>query len=65
MSNAKQMGKTHNERLVEIKEQMLYLVEVLDSINLLETRLNEISKKVDAIDAMSGRLDGLLIQDLS
>ena len=65
MSNAKQMGKTHNERLVEIKEQMLYLVEVPDSINLLETRLNEISKKVDAIDVMSGRLDGLLIQDLS
>ena len=64
MSTAKQMGKTHNERLMEIEEQMLYLVEVPDSISSLETRLDEISKKVDAINAVSDCLDGLPIQDL-
>ena len=64
MSTAKQMGKTHNERFVEIEEQMLYQVEVLDSISSLETQLNEISKKADAIDVVSGRLDRLPIRDL-
>ena len=64
MSTAKQMEKTHNERLVQIEEHMLYLVEVPNSISSLETRLNEILKKIDAIYAVFSRLDGLPIQDL-
>lgn len=58
------MGKTHNEWLVEIEEQMLYLVEVPNSNSSLETRLNEISKKVYVIDVVSDHLDKLSIQDL-
>ena len=54
------MGKTHDERLVGIEEKMLHLVEVLDSIRFLEMRL----KKVDVIDVVSIRLNGLPIQDL-
>ena len=43
---------------------MLYLVEVSHSIRFLETRLNEISKKVNVIDAMFGHLDRLPIHEL-
>ncbi|KAA0050187.1 uncharacterized protein E5676_scaffold180G001240 [Cucumis melo var. makuwa] len=44
---------------------MLYLVEVSDSIRYLESRLEEISEKVDTIDAVAGRVKGLLIQEFS
>ena len=45
----KQSNKTHNERLVEIEEEMLYLVEVLNSIWFLEKRLEEVAKKGDGL----------------
>ena len=64
MSVAKQSSKTHNERLMRIEEQMLYLVEVPDSIRFLEQRLEDIAKKVDGIEVVFGRLDGLPIQEL-
>ena len=64
MSVAKQSSKTHDERLVGIEEQMLYLVEVPDSIRFLEQRLEDIAKKADGIEAVSDRLDGLPIQEL-
>ena len=60
----KQSSKTHNERLVGLKEQMLYLVGVLDSISLFEKRLEEIFKKVNGIDAVFGRLDGIIHTEL-
>ena len=41
---------------------MLYLVEVPDSIRFLEKRLEEISKKVDAITVVTSHLDRLPIQ---
>ncbi|KAA0047562.1 senescence-specific cysteine protease sag39 [Cucumis melo var. makuwa] len=43
---------------------MLYLVEVPDSIRYLESRLDEISEKTDAIDAVAGRVEELSIQEL-
>ena len=61
MSVAKQSSKTHDERLVGIEEQMLYLVEVPDSIRFLEQRLEDIAMKANGIEAVSGRLDGLPI----
>ena len=64
MSVAKQSSKTHNERLMGIEEQMLYLVEVPDSIQFLEQQLKDIAKNVDGIEAMFGRLDRLPIQEL-
>ena len=64
MSVVKQSSKTHNERLVKLEEQMLYLVEVPNSIRFLEKRFEEVAKKVNCIDAMSGRLNGLPIQEL-
>ena len=47
-----------------IEEQMLHLEEVPDSIQFLERQLEEVSKRVDAIDAVSSRLDELPIHDL-
>ena len=47
-----------------IEEQMLYLVDVPDSIRFLEQRLEDISKKANGIEAVSGCLDGLPIQEL-
>ncbi|TYK16922.1 uncharacterized protein E5676_scaffold130G00580 [Cucumis melo var. makuwa] len=44
-------GKAQRDRLVELEEQMLYLVEVPDSIHFLESRLEEIAEKTDMIDA--------------
>ena len=35
-----------------------------DSIRSLKTRLNEIFKKADVVDAVFDRVDGLSIQDL-
>ncbi|KAA0052177.1 uncharacterized protein E6C27_scaffold1589G00480 [Cucumis melo var. makuwa] len=43
---------------------MLYLVEVPDSIRYLEARLEEISEKADTIDVVTGRVEGLPIQEL-
>ena len=64
MSTAKRASKTHEERLVGIEEQMLHLMEVPDSIRFMEERLEEVSERAAAVDAVSGRLDGLPIQDL-
>ncbi|KAA0065910.1 senescence-specific cysteine protease sag39 [Cucumis melo var. makuwa] len=64
MSSANPSGKSQKDRLVEIEEQMLYLVEVPDSIRYLESRLDEISEKIDTIDAVAGRIEGLPIQEL-
>ena len=64
MSTAKRASKTHEEWLVEIEEQIIHLMEVLGSIRLMEERLEEVSERADAVDVVSGRLDGLPIQDL-
>ncbi|TYK04995.1 senescence-specific cysteine protease sag39 [Cucumis melo var. makuwa] len=47
MSSANPSGKIQRDRLVELEEQMLYLVEVSDSIRFLESRLEEIAEKID------------------
>ncbi|KAA0035958.1 uncharacterized protein E5676_scaffold349G00580 [Cucumis melo var. makuwa] len=64
MSSLNPSGKAQKDRLVELEEQMLYLVEVSDSIRYLESRLDEISEKTDAIDAVAGRVEALPIQEL-
>ncbi|KAA0050163.1 uncharacterized protein E6C27_scaffold675G001960 [Cucumis melo var. makuwa] len=64
MSSLNPSGKAQKDRLVELEEQMLYLVEVPDSIRYLESRLDEISEKTDAIDAVAGCVEALLIQEL-
>ncbi|KAA0039111.1 uncharacterized protein E6C27_scaffold84G002140 [Cucumis melo var. makuwa] len=64
MSSSNPSGKAQRDRLVEIEEQMLYLVEVPDSIRYLESRVDEISEKADTIDAVAGRVEGLPIQEL-
>ena len=64
ISTAKRASKTHEERLVGIEEQMLHLMGVPDSIRFMEERLEEVVERVDAVDVVSGRLDGLPIQDL-
>ncbi|KAA0054437.1 uncharacterized protein E6C27_scaffold24G001940 [Cucumis melo var. makuwa] len=64
MSMTNQAGKAQRDQLVELEEQMLYLVEVPDSIRYLESRLEEISEKADTIDAIAGHVEGLLIQEL-
>ncbi|TYK02461.1 uncharacterized protein E5676_scaffold1738G00820 [Cucumis melo var. makuwa] len=64
MSSTNPSGKTQKDRLVELEEQMLYLVEVPDSICYLESRLDEISEKTDTIDAVAGCVEGLPIQEL-
>ncbi|XP_031745591.1 uncharacterized protein LOC116406038 isoform X1 [Cucumis sativus] len=64
MLTVKRTGKTHEERLVVIEEQMLHLKEVSDSIRFMEERLEKVAKRVDVVDAVSGRLDGLPIHDL-
>ncbi|TYJ96653.1 9-cis-epoxycarotenoid dioxygenase NCED6 [Cucumis melo var. makuwa] len=64
MSSSNPSGKAQRDRLVEIEEQMLYLVEVPDSIRYLESRVDEIFEKADTIDAVAGRVEGLPIQDL-
>jgi len=58
------LGKSHVDRLVEIEERMLYLIEVPDSVRFLEYRLDEIAAKADTIDAVAGRLDGMPVQEL-
>ena len=57
-------SKTHNEWLIGLEEQMLYLVEVPNFIRFLEKRLEEVAKKVDVIDVVSDRVDILPIQEL-
>ncbi|TYK28632.1 uncharacterized protein E5676_scaffold2030G00580 [Cucumis melo var. makuwa] len=64
MSSANPSGKAQRDRLVELEEQMLYLVEVPNSIRFLESRLEEIAEKADTIDAVAGRVKGLSIQEL-
>ncbi|KAA0064190.1 uncharacterized protein E6C27_scaffold548G001290 [Cucumis melo var. makuwa] len=64
MSSSNPSGKAQRDRLVEIEEQMLYLVEVPDSIRYLESRVEEISEKANMIDAVAGRVEGLPIQEL-
>ncbi|KAA0045427.1 uncharacterized protein E6C27_scaffold294G00240 [Cucumis melo var. makuwa] len=64
MSSSNPSGKAQRDRLVEIEEQMLYLVEVLDSIRCLESRVDEIFEKADTINAVAGRVEGLPIQEL-
>ena len=64
MSSSNPSGKAQRDRLVEIEEQMLYLVEVPDSIRFYESRLEEITEKTDMIDAVAGRVEGLPIQEL-
>ncbi|KAA0042097.1 uncharacterized protein E5676_scaffold306G003620 [Cucumis melo var. makuwa] len=64
MSSADPSGKAQRDRLAELEEQMLYLIEVPDSIHYLESRLEEISKKAGTIDAVAGRVEGLPIQEL-
>ncbi|KAA0062982.1 uncharacterized protein E6C27_scaffold468G00790 [Cucumis melo var. makuwa] len=64
MSSSNPSGKAQRDRLVEIEEQMLYLVEVPDSIRYLESRVDEISEKANMIDAVAGRVEGLPIKEL-
>ncbi|KAA0060640.1 uncharacterized protein E6C27_scaffold22G005260 [Cucumis melo var. makuwa] len=64
MSSSNPSGKARKDRLVELEEQMLYLVEVPDSIRYLESRLEEISEKTNTIDAVAGRVEGFPIQEL-
>ncbi|KAA0038414.1 uncharacterized protein E6C27_scaffold270G003130 [Cucumis melo var. makuwa] len=64
MSSVNPSSKAEKDRLAELEKQMLYLVEVPDSIHYLESRLDEISEKTDAIDAVAGRVEGLPIQEL-
>ena len=64
MSSSNPSGKAQKDRLVELEEQMLYLVEVPDSIRYLESRLDEISEKTNTIDAVAGRVEGFPIQEL-
>ncbi|KAA0060490.1 uncharacterized protein E6C27_scaffold22G003260 [Cucumis melo var. makuwa] len=64
MSSSNPSGKAQRDRLVEVEEQMLYLVEVPDSIRYLESRVDEISEKANMIDAVAGRVEGLPIQEL-
>ncbi|KAA0046481.1 uncharacterized protein E5676_scaffold1251G00300 [Cucumis melo var. makuwa] len=64
MSSADPLGKAQRDQLAELEEQMLYLVEVLDSIRYLKSSLEEISEKAGIIDAVAGRVEGLPIQEL-
>ncbi|KAA0061383.1 uncharacterized protein E5676_scaffold692G00720 [Cucumis melo var. makuwa] len=64
MSSTNPSDKAQRDRLVELEEQMLYLVEVLDSIRILESHLEEIVEKADTADAVVGRVKGLPIQEL-
>ncbi|KAA0046982.1 uncharacterized protein E6C27_scaffold230G001680 [Cucumis melo var. makuwa] len=64
MSSSNPSGKAQKDRLVELEEQMLYLVEVPDSIRYLESRLEEIFEKTNTIDAVAGRVEGFPIQEL-
>lgn len=51
-------------RLVGIKDQMLYISEVLDGIWLLESRINEIVTKSKMIDEMTGPLKAMSPREL-
>ncbi|KAA0066437.1 uncharacterized protein E6C27_scaffold21G005300 [Cucumis melo var. makuwa] len=64
MSSTNPSSKAQRDRLVELEEQMLYLVEVPDSIRFLESRLVEIAEKTNMIDAVAGCVEGLPIQEL-
>ncbi|TYK23962.1 reverse transcriptase [Cucumis melo var. makuwa] len=64
MSSTNQSGKAQRDRLVELEEQMLYLVKVPDSICFLEFRLEEIAEKSNTIDAVADRVEGLPIHEV-
>ena len=64
MSTSKSTPKAQADRLTLIKEEMLFLKEVPDTIRFLEARVKELSGKVVEIDAMGNRLDGLSIAEL-
>ncbi|KAA0051361.1 uncharacterized protein E6C27_scaffold55G00850 [Cucumis melo var. makuwa] len=64
MSSSNPLGMAQKDRLVELEEQMLYLVEVPDSICYLESRLDEIFEKTNTIDVVAGRVEGFPIQEL-
>ncbi|KAA0061350.1 uncharacterized protein E5676_scaffold692G00320 [Cucumis melo var. makuwa] len=64
MSSSNPSGKAQKDRLVELEEQMLYLVEVPDSIRYLESHLDEISEKTNTVDAVAGCVEGFPIQEL-
>ncbi|TYK18124.1 uncharacterized protein E5676_scaffold411G00520 [Cucumis melo var. makuwa] len=64
MSSSNPSGKTQKDRLVKLEEQMLFLVEVPHSIRYLESPLDEIFEKTDAIDAVASRVEALPIQEL-
>ncbi|KAA0049873.1 senescence-specific cysteine protease sag39 [Cucumis melo var. makuwa] len=64
MSSTDPSGKAQRDRLAELVEQMLYLVELLDSIRYLESRLEEISEKAGTTDTIAGCVEGLPIQEL-
>ncbi|KAA0042036.1 uncharacterized protein E5676_scaffold306G002780 [Cucumis melo var. makuwa] len=64
MSSVNPSGKAQRDQLVELEAQMLYLVEVPDSIRFLKSRLEEIVEKTYMIDTVAGRVEGLLIQEL-
>ncbi|KAA0061968.1 uncharacterized protein E6C27_scaffold89G002630 [Cucumis melo var. makuwa] len=64
MLSTNQSGKAQRDRLVELEEQMLYLVKVPDSICFLESRLEEIAEKSNTIDAVADRVEGLPIHEL-
>ncbi|TYK23114.1 uncharacterized protein E5676_scaffold142G001050 [Cucumis melo var. makuwa] len=58
MSSSNPSDKAQKDRLVELKEKMLYLVELPDSIRYLESRLDEIFEKTDMIDARGDSSSG-------
>jgi len=64
MSATKELGKSHVDRLGEMEEHLLYLIEVPDQVRFLETRLKEVSEKAGGIDAVAGRLDGMPLKEL-
>ncbi|TYK21917.1 uncharacterized protein E5676_scaffold494G00580 [Cucumis melo var. makuwa] len=59
----KPVHEAQKDRLVELEEYMLYLFKAPDSIRYLESRLEKISEKIDIIDSVAGRVEGLLIQE--
>ena len=64
MSTAKQLGKSRANRLVEIKDHLLYISEVLKGMRLLESHMNESAAKVNRINEMASRLEAMSVHEL-
>ena len=64
MSAARKLGKSQANRLAEIEEQLLYMSEVPDGMELFEYCMNEIAAKADKIDKMAGRLEAMSFRKL-